>query len=101
MSGGWVGGAFGIGGSKEDRECTKRETVKSLERAVASGVYNDEQSNALGNAAFDILMNMREVQAVTTSDETVASIDSEKANTTAQRSAAPPQYQTYAGFNAR
>ena len=60
-SAGWLGGSLGLGGTKEDKECTKRETVKSLQAAILSGLYTPEQIKQLRDSSFKILMNMREV----------------------------------------
>ena len=62
-SAGWVGGAFGLGGTREDRECTKRETVKSLQSAILTGLYTREQAARLRAHSYAILINMREVSA--------------------------------------
>ena len=62
-SAGWVGGAFGLGGTREDRECTKRETVKSLQSAILTGLYTREQAARLRAHSYAILINMREVAA--------------------------------------
>lgn len=67
-SAGWLGGSLGLGGTKEDKECTKRETAKALQAAVLTGLYSDEQMEMLRSASFDILMNMREVTNPTTNN---------------------------------
>lgn len=65
-SAGWLGGSLGLGGTKEDKECTKRETVKALQASVLSGLYTPEQAAQLRASSFAILMNMREVANPTT-----------------------------------
>ena len=62
-SAGWVGGAFGIGGTREDIECTKRETVKTLQSSILTGLYTLEQARELRESSYAILINMREVAA--------------------------------------
>ena len=62
-SAGWVGGAFGIGGTREDIECTKRETVKTLQSSILTGLYTLEQARKLRESSYAILINMREVSA--------------------------------------
>ena len=62
-SAGWVGGAFGIGGTREDIECTKRETVKTLQSSILTGLYTLEQARELRESSYAILINMREVSA--------------------------------------
>ena len=62
-SAGWVGGAFGIGGTREDIECTKRETVKTLQSSILTGLYTLEQARKLQESSYAILINMREVAA--------------------------------------
>ena len=62
-SAGWVGGAFGIGGTREDIECTKRETVKALQSAILTGLYTRKEATRLLAHSYAILINMREVSA--------------------------------------
>ena len=64
-SAGWLGGSVGLGGTKEDRECTKRETAKALQGAILTGLYTEEQVRQMRDSSFKILMNMREVDQPT------------------------------------
>ncbi len=74
--GGWVGGAFSISRTKEDIECTKRETIKMLTACAGDPTFTVDQRTTCRTKAFDILMNQREVKA--TEDNSVPLIPERK-----------------------